>query len=255
MQQLSDRQAGAILEDFIATLKISLGYNLVGVYLYGSLATSDFVENQSDIDLLIVLNDDVSQQTLDSLIELHKQFYTNHTSWQKRIDVAYVSKSALWNFQNKTYKCIVSDDDKLLAIVDAPQYYLIDWFKVQEHGKVLCGPEISEIMPSIPVKAFKQTIYDYMLTFSKSVTDFKKCGEQAYAVLTMCRSLYAYKSGEHASKKAGALWAMAHYPQWYNLIQKALEWNRNEKMNNNVDKENQRNTIEFVNFVLSKIKE
>jgi hypothetical protein len=46
---------------------------------------------------------------------------------------------------------------------------------------------------------------------------------QAYAVLTMCRALYALEFGEIISKPAAARWAQAALdPRWQGLIARAL---------------------------------
>lgn len=248
------QQTGTIINDLIAHLKLTLNDNLVGVYLYGSLATGEFVEDQSDIDLLMVLRDETSQKLFDSLISLHRQFNTEHESWQKRIDVAYVSQAALQNFQTKPYKTIVSDGQGLLEIVDAPHYYLIDWYKVQEHGLPLYGPEVSQIMPPITTNELRQTIYDYMQTYSESVKNAERRGVQAYTIVTLCRSLYAYKFAKHVSKKFGSQWAIGEYPQWRELTQSGLSWSRNQKEDAVADKQNQKEVVKFVSFVLGEAK-
>ena len=240
-----------MLNDLVSTLELKLGENLIGVYLYGSLATEDFVEGKSDVDLLMLLKERVDQDLLTSLIDLHERFNLEHQRWQERIDVAYVERGALWTFQSEPYEVIVSDGENLLTLVDAQQYYLIDWFKLQERGTVLLGPKVSEVMPSIPVDDFKQTVHDYMQSYSQFAADARRRGEQAYAILTMCRSLYACKFAAHVSKKSGAVWAMREYPQWRELIQKALDWNRDEDMYNVLDERNHQATIKFVNFMLN----
>ncbi len=47
---------------------------------------------------------------------------------------------------------------------------------------------------------------------------------QSYAVLTMCRALYACTHGEQVSKKRAALWTQAYLPQWAPMIQRAWSW-------------------------------
>jgi hypothetical protein len=47
----------------------------------------------------------------------------------------------------------------------------------------------------------------------------------AYAVLTMCRALHTLESGEIASKRASARWAMHVLdPRWGLLIEQAAAW-------------------------------
>jgi len=246
-----DKEANTILEDFVSMLEPALGEMLIGVYLYGSLATGDFNESQSDIDLLIVIRNIIDGKTLDLLTSFHKSFNEKHPEWQKRIDVAYVEKNALWAFQTKSYKSIISNGNGLLEIVDSPKYYLIDWYKAQETGVPLFGPNVSEVMPHISATEFKQAIHDYLHTnLEKDARESEKRGQQAYVILTGCRSLYAYKFAKHISKTSGAEWAIDQYPQWRNLIQKAVEWSRNKAVDAVVDKDNQEATIKLVDFMV-----
>ncbi len=57
---------------------------------------------------------------------------------------------------------------------------------------------------------------------------------QAYAVLTVCRGLYAEKHSRQVSKHQAALWTAAEYPGWARLIRSALIW-RSEWRNEDVD--------------------
>jgi hypothetical protein len=225
----------------------------VGVYLYGSLATQDFDPNGSDIDLLIVLNDAIELGQLPMLEALHDNFKASHHEWQNRLDVAYISRESLSEFKTKTYSLVVSSGGEPLAIRQAPAYYLIDWYKVQEHGVPIDGPAVVSIMPHITREEFVETIRGYMYMLSKHVDEATNQGYQAYLVLTMCRSFYACVNGEPVSKKAGAQWFTDKYPQWLGLVDKAIDWSRDATADVTKDKNNQKEMISFVNFILSEV--
>lgn len=55
-----------------------LGKKLVGLYLYGSLATGDFNQNVSDIDLVAVLESEVDDRDFERLKKMHKGFANEH---------------------------------------------------------------------------------------------------------------------------------------------------------------------------------
>jgi predicted nucleotidyltransferase len=246
-------QVKLFLKDFVSILESTLGQNLIGAYLYGSFATADFDEALSDIDLLMVLREEVDDGLLKQLESMQDKIKSEHEPCGARIDVAYLSKEALRTFKEKPSKVIVSNDTGGLDIVDAPEYYLIDWYKVREHAITLYGPEAETLVPPITTEMFTETIYKYMLTWPKRATEVDKRTQQAYAVLTMCRSYYAYSHGRHTSKKAGARWVIAKYPEWSGLIEKALTWNRDEKNNNIEDRQNQLQTQEFIKFILCEV--
>ena len=63
-------EVDAILAALIPSVQAALGDNPIGVYLRGSLATSDFVET-SDIDFLVATERPVSEGEAEALIELH----------------------------------------------------------------------------------------------------------------------------------------------------------------------------------------
>ncbi len=246
--------AQLVLEDFAITLKSALGRNLAGIYLYGSFATGEFDEDLSDLDLLIVLDNEVDDKLLDLLTKVQANFKSKHQIWASRIDVTYLSRRALRTFKSSSSRVIISSENSSLEIVNSQEYYLIDWYKVQEHAIALYGPEATTLIPHITTDEFTKTIYNYMLTYTEVAARSNRRGQQAYIVLTMCRSFYAYTLGEHVSKKQGAEWVTAKYPQWSGLIEKALLWSRDEKNNNINDEQNKQQTQEFVEFVLSKVK-
>ena len=52
----------AITEKFVNRSKEILGSNLVGIYLHGSAAMGCFNAEKSDIDLLVVINNDLAEE-------------------------------------------------------------------------------------------------------------------------------------------------------------------------------------------------
>jgi len=242
-----------LLQDLVADLENALGQNLIGIYLYGSLATGDFVDGLSDIDLLMILKNHVDEKQLRSLTALHDEFNAKHASWSKRIDVAYLSENSFKSIKSKPYKIIVSDGSGGLEIVDAPEYYLIDWCKVQEHSIALYGPDAKTFLPHITVAEFKKVVRNYMLTWIDKTDKANQRGLQAYIVLTMCRSLYAFTYGKNTSKQIGANWAISQYPQWAVLIKQSLTWSRDEVANVTKDKKAQNEMVSFVNFILREL--
>jgi hypothetical protein len=79
---------------------------------------------------------------------------------------------------------------------------------------------IDPITPS----ELKVCIRDYVRLFPERLRDNSHQGSDAYAVLTMCRSLYTNVVGETATKRVAAEWAASKYPEWSNLISQAQEW-------------------------------
>jgi len=245
--------ASKLLHNFLSSLKRDLAENLIAVYLYGSLATGDFVDELSDIDLLIVMKNKVNLKQLNSLADLHQTFNSENNDWSKRVDVAYLSEGSIKNIKDKPYQTIVSDGHGGIEIVHAPEYYLIDWYKVQEQSVTLFGPDAGKLMPRISIDEFKEVVRCYMLDWPDKAAKADKRGLQAYIVVTLCRSLYAYKYGKHVSKRIGANWVVDEFPQWSSLIRQSLKWSRDSENSDVVDTKNKDETIQFMNFMLSRI--
>ena len=76
---------------------------------------------------------------------------------------------------------------------------------------------------------------------------------QAYAILTLCRALYALTTGELASKKQAARWVAKSWPEWAALTQQALEWRsawRDER--GSIMRQRSPETRQFVQFVVQR---
>lgn len=246
--------ANEIAEEYLAALKSLPKLNIIGLYLYGSLVSGDFNEETSDIDLLIVIDHDVNPAVLTLVNNFHASFFASHEAWQTRFDVAYISENALRNFKTQPSEVIVGSGDEPLTIVEAPEYYLIDWYKVQEHSLALYGPKATILIPHISAGEFSQVIYNYMHTWRDGVGDAKNRGAQAYIILTLSRSLYAYKFAKHVSKRIGAEWAKSEYPEWSVVIDTALKWSRIDQKDDINDEAFQKQTAEFVQFILEDVK-
>jgi hypothetical protein len=78
-------------------------------------------------------------------------------------------------------------------------------------------------------------------------------GAQSYAVLTLCRALYAYTHGRQASKKQAALWAQAYLPQWDALIQQSSLWLGEGQDQETGNEAGFRETVRFVHDVAGRI--
>ena len=79
-----------LLENFVEKSRGILGENLVGIYLHGSAVMGCFSENKSDVDLLVVVNTEISdavkRQYMDMVVEL------NAVAPSKGIELSIVRK-------------------------------------------------------------------------------------------------------------------------------------------------------------------
>lgn len=259
MKATSYDDINVLLEKLLTQIQTILGKNLLGFYLYGSATAGDFNQAVSDIDLLAVIEKDLTEQEFVGLETMHKKVILIFPEWKHRIEVAYLSVNGLKNFKDQQSKIVVISAGEPLNTKDAGNDWLINWYSVQENGIAIFGPPQNTFVPRISQEEYISAVKDSANNWKEQIKSYNKKsapGSFAYAIFTMCRLIYGYKKGKQVSKKVAGLWVSSEFSQWANLIKKATAW-RNEQWN-----KKQENTesafpevIEFVNFVLDKILE
>ncbi len=213
-----------LLADVLAHMHMILGARLMGLYLYGSLVTGDFDDNASDIDLLAAVASDITTSEFDALNHMHHALIVTYPHWVDRLEIAYLALDALKTFKQKTSQIAIISPGEPFNIKDAGKDWLVNWYMVREKGVVLYGVPPTSIIDAISQEEFLQCIKNHARSWREWMQDAHTRPAQAYAILTMCRSLYTCKHGEQISKLQAARWAQQQLPQWSNLIQQALLW-------------------------------
>ncbi len=197
---------------------------LLGLYLHGSLVTGDFDRDRSDIDLLAVLSEDVTEEDLARLLELHTRLVEDYPTWNDRIEVDYVSTLALTSFRTQPRRMARISPGEPLHVLEANRHYLLNWHMARQGGVALFGPPPQEVMPEISQAEFLEGVREHANAWGEWVNDMHPPREQAYAVLTLCRALYTSVHGAQVSKKRAARSVKPLLPQWSALIDWALAW-------------------------------
>lgn len=220
-----------LLDVLLTRIQSVLGTNIIGVYLYGSLASGDFDPDVSDIDLLAVTSRTVRKHELETLKEMHGNLARQYPKWNDRIEVQYVSCIALRTFKTQTSKIVTISPGEPIHFINAGIDWLFNWYEVQEKGMVLFGPHHASIIPSISKHEYMIAVKDSALYWRermKKYTHQSSRGSCAYIVLTICRILYGYRYGKQASKTRAAAWVAKEYPQWASLIADAISWRKTQ---------------------------
>lgn len=226
---------------------------LEGFYLYGSLVWGDFDIVSSDIDTLCALTTEVTTDEIERLRILHDKIICEYPMWNERIEVRYNSLDGLRHFREFTSKMGNISPGEPLHIIDAGIQWLDDWYLIREYGLTLYGTDKAEVIPYIDKNEFIQTICNYARGFREQVKGSENCrASQAYAILTMCRALYALKTGGQASKLAAAKWAMDFLPEYWELIENAIVWRRERQTLIQNPTETYALTKKFVNDIIDR---
>ena len=224
---------GAELERLLTRLTSDIQstlHTLIGLYLHGSLVTGDFDRDRSDIDLLAVLSEDVTEEDLARLLELHTRLIEDYPTWNDRIEVEYVSALALTSFRAQPRRMARISPGEPLHLLEANRHYLLNWYMARQGGVALFGPPPQEVMPEISQAEFVAGVLEHANAWGEWVTDMHPPREQAYAVLTLCRALYTSMHGAQVSKKRAARSVKPLLPQWSALIDWALAWWYEDRM-------------------------
>ncbi len=253
MQETPHAVINSLLESLLSRMRHIFQQKLVGLYLYGSLTTGDFDPESSDIDLLAATSSDVSDPEFDALRAMHLDFARDNPVWEDRIDLQYLSVTALRTFRTQRSPIAVISAGEPFHMTEAGADWLMNWYVVREKGVALFGPPAEALIGPITWEEYAGCIRDYAADWGDRIRDVRDRKGQAYAILTMCRALHVHRIGEQASKGQAALWAQEELPQWADLIQSALAW-REAWREQQVDYDATRaETIRFVNFVRDQI--
>jgi len=246
------------VNEIIATLTQEvhgiLGDELVGLYLMGSLTYDDFNPERSDIDLLVATKSALSKEKLDEIEAMHARTGEANEKWTKRIECSYVPIEMLENIlPPKTPRPYIGEG---VFYTKAPygNEWLINQYLLYKHGIPLVGPDFKELVNPIDIKEVqKACVRDLFQEWEPKIKDSKYLQNshyQSYVVLNLCRILYTVMCGEVVSKKVSSSWAKEEFgSEWGDLIQTAENWQYGTEM------KLQDQTVDFIKFVISKVKE
>ncbi len=238
-----------LIKELAEDLSNTLGNDLKGVYLFGSLVIGDFDPKRSDIDLLAMVAEDINRAQLNSLKQMHDDLVQKHPEWHNRIEVAYVSVGGMKNFKTKTCQIARISPGEPIHYREMDINWLMDWYMVLRYGQTVLGPSPEEFIPDISTQEFIDSLKNYAPIWIKNVKEAHHVGYQSYIILSLCRSLYVYAHGEQVSKIEAADWAAIQYPDWAELIKNALSWKGSP--DNSKSPETRAKTEEFVKFALA----
>jgi hypothetical protein len=210
------------LEQLTLEIERRFGSELLGLYLFGSLAAGGFRPGKSDLDLIAILEADLDEERLEALKSLHDGFVAERPAWVERVEAAYVSRSVLQTLGGRPEgRIAVISPGEPLHLKDAGFDWTLNWHDVCTHGETLLGPPPLELGPEVTNEAYEQAVRNGLGEWVTSVREPWVAYvpvQQAYIVLTLCRALHALATGERATKEEAVAWGAATFPDWAPLI-------------------------------------
>lgn len=217
MQEYKD-----LLVRFVDLNREILGKKLVGVYLHGSSVMDCFNPKESDLDLLIVVNDvisdDIKMKYMDMMVRL------NEEAPAKGIELSIVNKRVCNPFVYPTPFDLHFSISHLDWYKNNPEDYvqkmkgtdkdLAAHFTIINHrGKVLYGQEIKEVFGEVSKQDYFDSIWFDIEGAQEDILD-----NTMYITLNLARVLAYQKDNFILSKKEGGEWGLSNLPEKYHPL-------------------------------------
>lgn len=201
--------------------------NLVGIYLHGSMAMGCFNGMKSDIDILVVVENAITdlqkKRFMDVIVDLNdnapakgiemslvKSEYCKNFIYPTPFDLHFSTMHLNWYKSNsKDYLEKMNGTDQDLAA-----HFVI----TKNRGVVLYGKAISDVFGEIPAETYLDSIKSDIMNSQDEVID-----NPIYIILNLCRVLAYVKERLVLSKKEGGEWGLKNIDGKYRgLIKDAL---------------------------------
>jgi predicted nucleotidyltransferase len=208
--------AGSLVERIAAELPDLLGPNLVGMYLYGSLAFGCYNPVRSDVDILVVTRRRIAPEARDPVARfLHPL--------REKLEITFLTRAQLdpWRYPSPfDYHLSGSSEVHDGTGVDIAT----EVTNARTASVALVGPPADELLPEVPVE-------DYLDCVVRDIHWARdRADEPVYIVLSGCRALAFARTGRVLSKADGAEWALGELPREFReLAEHALAAYRGDR--------------------------
>jgi predicted nucleotidyltransferase len=245
-------EINALLGEVLAGVQAILGQNFVGMYLYGSLAMGDFSPSSSDIDFLVVTQEELTDEAFQALKEMHARIAAGESKWARELECSYIPLDALRRYDaRRACHAHLDVNEGCLKIEQHDTDWVIQRFVLREYGLTLAGPAIHTLIDPISSDELRRAtvtlLRGWWAIMLKDPTRLQSQAYRSYAILTMCRMLYTFQYGTIVSKPVAARWSMEHLEsRWAELVRQAIGWPE-EVLPDNVGE-----VQEFIRYTLGK---
>lgn len=206
------------LDHLADELRVGLGPNVRGLYVYGSLTQNAFDVRRSDVDCVAVIRRRLSPAVESRLRAGLRRLSARHP-WMRRLQLSILVQRELlrfngagWLYQFGRLSRSGSDGNPII------------WANIRESGQVVFGAEPHTFVPPITPALMRAALereagYLRAELVTKRVSVWRSRGAyRRYATLTACRILYTLETGRVASKRTAAAWALRRLPAAHRAI-------------------------------------
>ena len=212
-------QTDSLINGFVERSKEILRDNLVGVYLHGSTVMGCFNPRKSDIDLIIVVDQPLSDSVKRAYLDMVVAF--NACGPAKGIEMSIVLREVCKPFVYPTpYELHFSaghldwyrdDPDEYIREMKGTDKDLAAHFTViNNRGKCLYGAPIKDVFAEVPRCDYMDSLWYDVEGAAEEITEYPM-----YLILNLARVLAYKEDGLVLSKKEGGEWALKTLPTEY----------------------------------------
>jgi hypothetical protein len=227
-----------------------LGDQIIGLYLYGSLASGDFNPQTSDIDFLVVTAAELPDVLVQGLEAMHVRLWNSGLKWAPMLEGAYVPLKALRCYDPNAAPCPTINEGRFYLDRQGSDW-IIQRCILREHDAVICGPSLqSSIDPVAPDdlrRAVRGVLHEWWQPMLDNSVWIRNREYEGFAVLTMCRALYTVEYGDIVSKPVAGCWARQVLEErWGALVDRAMAWPQEPQP------DSLHETLEFIRYAIDR---
>ena len=235
----------------VASWRSALGRNLAGVYVHGSLSTGAFNPRTSDIDVLVTTRTLTDEPANQRILEVHQAMQGwGDDRWTDILDAQFVPAKALKMPRVPPIAVLELQPDEGFSVVPLGPDFVIQKRILRQHGITLFGPRIAKIVSPVTSGELREAQVERLREWWQPQLEypgrFLRRAYQAYAVLTMCRALCLFATGEVVTKPEAAAWARRgpYLWAWRPLIRSAIAYP------GDAQPDQRHATLDFIRFTL-----
>ena len=181
--------------------------NIVCVYLYGSVVMDDFKLGWSDIDILCLTKEVVSDFEAEQLVDLRQSLLIDEKTNQyyRSYEGAIVSVD---EFKKRQYTKVVYWGTSGQRITDEYSFDVFSLYGLIKYGQLILGTDIRNGLVLPTYEELKYGVHQHYQTIRKYAT---KTGESLYScgwLLDIARCIYTLRYNDIISKTKAGEWAI-----------------------------------------------
>jgi len=146
-----------LLQKLHLQIQSILKNQFIGMYIGGSLANNAFNCATSDIDCYIITANNLSENMIRKIDEMHAKFYSSKVKFAKKIEASYIPKKDLLDFDPQGMRPYFNEGRYYLAHYG--NNYLIELYVLREKGILISGPDIKSLIKEISPQSLRVAIY------------------------------------------------------------------------------------------------